>query len=52
MIEAANILRDEQRTAYLRSKGYRVLRSWNSDVLRNIEAVMEAIYSALHEAGA
>ena len=47
--EAANILRDEQRTAYLRSRGYRVLRFWNNDVLKEIDSVMEAIYSALHE---
>ena len=47
--EAANTLRDDQRTAYLRSRGYRVLRFWNNDVLKEIDSVMEAIYSALHE---
>jgi very-short-patch-repair endonuclease len=41
--------RDEQRTAYLGSKGYRVLRFWNNDVLKEIDSVMEAIYSALRE---
>jgi very-short-patch-repair endonuclease len=43
--------RDEQRTACLTSKGYRVLRFWNNDVLQHIELVMEAIYSALREPG-
>jgi very-short-patch-repair endonuclease len=49
--EAANMLRDEERSAYLRSGGYRVLRFWNNDVLQRIESVMEAIYSALREPG-
>jgi Protein of unknown function (DUF559) len=43
------MLRDEQRSAYLMSRGYRVLRFWSNDVLRDIKSVMEALYSVLQE---
>jgi len=39
--------RDERRTAWLASRGYRVLRFWNADVLRNTEGVLEVIASEL-----
>lgn len=32
---------DEARTRYLQSQGFRVVRFWNNDVLRNIEGVLE-----------
>ncbi len=32
-----NIIYDKERTKYLESKGYRVLRFWNNDVDNNIE---------------
>jgi len=35
------------RTAFLESKGYRVLRFWNNDVTNNIEGVMITILEAL-----
>ena len=38
---------DARRDAYLRAKGYRVMRFWNSDILENIEAVGEAIVRAV-----
>ena len=38
---------DVTRTAYLEASGYRVLRFWNSDVLGNIEGVLETIVDAL-----
>ena len=38
---------DQARTAFLESKGYRVLRFWNNDVLGNIDGVMETISQAL-----
>jgi very-short-patch-repair endonuclease len=38
---------DEARTRYLQTKGYRVLRFWNNDVLTNIESVLEAVMGAL-----
>lgn len=39
--------RDERRTAWLEERGYRVLRFWNTDVLTNIEAVLETMLRAL-----
>jgi very-short-patch-repair endonuclease len=38
--------RDERRTRWLESQGYRVLRFWNNDVLRNIDGVLEVIWLA------
>jgi very-short-patch-repair endonuclease len=38
---------DQQRTSFLESEGYRVLRVWNNDVLGRTEAVLEAILAAL-----
>jgi len=38
---------DAQRTRRIEASGYRVLRFWNNDVLRNIEGVLEKIQSAL-----
>jgi len=34
---------DQRRDAWLRSRGYTVLRFWNNDVLSNLEGVMERI---------
>jgi len=42
--------RDDERTQWLNSQGYTVLRFWNNDILSNIEGVMEAIRSACTEA--
>jgi len=39
--------RDEERTAFLESQGYRVLRFWNHDVMNNIEAVIREIMDCL-----
>jgi|HubBroStandDraft_4_1064222.scaffolds.fasta_scaffold94332_2 very-short-patch-repair endonuclease len=47
--EARQIAFDETRTAYLRSRGYRVLRFWNNEVLKEIEGVMSVIYAAIHD---
>jgi very-short-patch-repair endonuclease len=38
---------DVRRTAFLASKGYRVLRFWNNDILQNLEGVAESILAAL-----
>ena len=43
----ANNPSDEQRDAYLKSQGFRVLRIWNNDLFTNEEGVAEAILSAL-----
>jgi very-short-patch-repair endonuclease len=34
---------DHERTQFLESRGYRVLRFWNNDVMTNIEGVLEDI---------
>jgi len=34
---------DAERTSYLESKGYRVVRFWNDDVMNDIEEVLRAI---------
>jgi very-short-patch-repair endonuclease len=39
----AENLRDEQRTEALAQHGYGVVRFWNSDVLTNIDGVLEVI---------
>jgi very-short-patch-repair endonuclease len=39
---------DEARTAWLKARGYCVLRFWNNDVMENQEGVIEKILEALH----
>ena len=39
---------DAERTAFLKSKGYRVIRFWNDEVLDNLDAVVSKILKALH----
>jgi very-short-patch-repair endonuclease len=39
---------DRRRDDFLLSKGFRVLRFWNADVLWRTEAVLETVYEALH----
>jgi len=39
--------RDEERTAWLKEKGYRVVRFWNNEVLTNLEGVLENMREAL-----
>ncbi len=48
--EARGVRADETRTKFLTSRGYRVLRFWNNEVLEEIDGVMEAIYAALNSA--
>lgn len=38
---------DNERTAFLASKGYRVLRFWNNGVLQDLNAVIQIILEAL-----
>jgi very-short-patch-repair endonuclease len=35
---------DEVRTRYLEGQGYSVIRVWNDDVMRNMDAVLELIF--------
>jgi very-short-patch-repair endonuclease len=39
--------RDALRTRFLEREGYRVLRFWNNEVLKNIDGVLELIQSAI-----
>ena len=39
---------DRERTLWLESRGYRVLRFWNSDVMRDIEAAKSVILGELN----
>jgi very-short-patch-repair endonuclease len=50
--EDREMIADAKRTEFLESRGYRVLRFWNNDVLTNIEGVMTLIASALEGGGA
>jgi very-short-patch-repair endonuclease len=40
---------DSERTSFLESKGYRILRFWNNQIMNDIEAVLRAIAYALEE---
>ncbi len=40
---------DQERTKYLESRGYRVLRFWNNDVMNNMQTVLQVIWSVLNE---
>ena len=44
-----NIVSDGQRTNYLISHGYKVIRFWNNEVWNNIEGVCEKIKQCLEE---
>jgi very-short-patch-repair endonuclease len=45
--DEANRRRDEERTRWLESEGYRVARFWNNDVMKRTGAVLEAIYGMI-----
>jgi very-short-patch-repair endonuclease len=40
---------DAERTAFLESKGYRILRFWNNEVMNDIEGVLRSIDLTLDE---
>jgi hypothetical protein len=48
--EGAALTHDAQRTAYLNSRGYRVLRFWNCDVMENRDGVVKIIVAAVKTA--
>jgi very-short-patch-repair endonuclease len=39
--------KDAERTRWLEREGYRVIRFWNNEVMKNISSVLEAIHVAL-----
>ena len=43
---ALEVEKDQERDRWFEEQGYRVLRFWDSDVLRNTEGVLEAILEA------
>ncbi len=44
----ASRLRDERRTRWLESEGFRVIRFWNNDLIQNMDGVLETVYAALY----
>jgi very-short-patch-repair endonuclease len=46
--EPEGLRRDEARTQWLESEGYRALRFWKNDVSQNVEGVLDVIYAALY----
>ena len=40
---------DLERTQYLEVKGYRVLRFWNNDVMNEIDAVLNVIWTEINK---
>jgi very-short-patch-repair endonuclease len=40
---------DAERTRYLESRGYQVLRFWNKDVMKNIDGVLQVIWNVLRD---
>ncbi|MBN1451988.1 MAG: endonuclease domain-containing protein [Anaerolineales bacterium] len=40
---------DEERTKYLESQGYKVVRFWNNEVMNNVDSVILAIVHALDD---
>ena len=45
--EDKNIIYDNERTKYLETKGYKVIRFWNHDIDNNIESVYREILKHL-----
>jgi Protein of unknown function (DUF559) len=45
--ESPVVEKDNERTRWLESEGYRVLRFWNNEITRDIDAVLAAIHSAI-----
>ena len=38
-----NIIKDEERTKFLESKGYKVIRFWNNDINNNLDGVYQQL---------
>lgn len=50
--EAVQVARDDERAAYLAREGLRLIRFTNSDVLENLDGVLDEIYMALGQTSA
>ena len=42
-----NRAKDEQRSRYIESQGFRVIRFWNNEVLQNMSGVLETVLAHL-----
>lgn len=42
---------DERRDAWLKAQGYKVLRFWNHEILRQTDVVLSVIYKAVEDRG-
>jgi very-short-patch-repair endonuclease len=40
---------DEERTKYLETRGYKVLRFWNNDVMNQMDTVLQTIWNVLDD---
>lgn len=40
---------DSERTKFLESKGYRVLRFWNNEILKDIDSVLRVIWNEVNK---
>ena len=40
---------DEERTRYLETRGYKVLRFWNNDVMNHLESVLQTIWKTMND---
>ncbi len=49
--EERHIGRDSRRTAWLESKGYRVIRIWNRDVRLRLYEALEGVFGGIGEGG-
>ncbi|MEE3349323.1 MAG: endonuclease domain-containing protein [Candidatus Gastranaerophilaceae bacterium] len=45
--EPENIEKDKQRTDFLESKGYKIIRFWNNEIDNNLEGACEVIYKTI-----
>ncbi len=45
--ETETKINDNYRTEWLRSEGFKILRFWNSEVLKNTKAVLDEINNSL-----
>ena len=44
----AELAGDARRERYFKDQGFRIVRVWNSEVMQNMEGVMDTIVAALH----
>ncbi len=49
--EDAGVVADQQRTQWLEANGFRVVRYWNLDVLRNTIGVLDDLKVVLQQQG-